>query len=656
MRFGRRAWLILLPALALYGTALIRVLSGSTGFLTGGIFLASLVGSAVAVYGLYPARSRLFNCWELLALSLVALFSFALYAHDATAWYFAWIGDEWSFYEAARTIGEDPTLNIFQQSGVYNIHPVMDSVFQSSTMHLFGPNVLGWRASGAVAFSVTVFPLYLLARLVGSRLAACIAVSLYVPCHVVLAYAHIGYNQPDAVFPLVAALAAFVAARVYVAPRYLFLAGIFAGVGWYTFFSARAGIALILIGLLIYRSANLRSAARDVGLILTGFGMVLLPFVIVNGRTIIVAMQDPRLLSNPQYLPLSMRLSQNAVSGLYAFVYLVQNDGHYVVGALFDNVSAFFWILGIAAFLTRRNAHSCFVLICYILLLILNGILYYVPHLNTTRTYIVVPLACVVGGLGGASAINFTRRFLPAGAAWRPFQVVAVAGIATAVLVSNLYLFYNVTPSTLSASPQALEMKVIQDHPGATIVEAGDFAHEGFPIERGYGVSGRVLLALGSLAGTLSRARARGKPIIVVSPAPLPPTAINGRPQIVWDQAHIQHIVETDLPWPTSSSVPARVKSRDCAYRWIQMREGGQARGPDPTTRERQPAHVRLIEAPIGLKYCAYCRDLYFRLYKTVAGAHHGDEAAHQQTPRFTRGRDKAIVSVLHEHALELIE
>jgi hypothetical protein len=529
----------------LYLITLWLIVTGSTGITTVAPFLGAIIASMVAVNSLFRSSARLFNRNEFFLVTLSAVAAFGLYLHDAANWFYVWIGDEWSFFGLADAVYRGVPLNVFQQSGVYNIHPVMDSVFQSLPMHLYGANVLGWRASCALATAVTVFPLYLLTRLVSSRLSAVLAVGMFVPAHVMLAYAHVGYNQPDALFPEIAALALFVAAQTYRAPKYLFFAGVMAGVGWYTLFTGRIAIGLLLLGLLVYRPKSRRDAGRDVTLILAGFILVLLPFVIVNGTSIVTAILQHDS-TEPGVPPLGIRLWQNGLRSIYAFVYAPQGDNHYVIGALVDNVTSFFWLLGVASLLTWLNKPSRFILLCHVLIVIPAGAIYYTLHLNTTRMYIVVPLACVVAGIGAATVVEHLRDLIPASTSRRMFPMAASTAIVTAVLVSNLYVFYRVVPENLQLPNQVLEMKVIQAHPTATYVETGDLAREvPLPLEQ-YGYSTFVIQSQGSIEDALRAARIHGKPIIVLSFPPLPATSLpNGVRTTLWDGPHLTSVTET---------------------------------------------------------------------------------------------------------------
>ena len=581
---GSRVAFPLALALGLYAATVILVIRGSTGYLAGALFLAALVLWSVTVARSFPttkpetsltprsggfAGFDLFSRWELLGLTIAAAAAFILYVHDAQNWFFSWVGDEYAFFDRARSIAEGAPTNIFRQDGVYGTHPVMDSVFQAGVMRVLGINAFGWRASGALATAVTAFPIYLIGRVLYSRLVGALAVGIYLPAHILIAYAHIGYNEPDALFPLVATLALFLVGRIRRAPFYLFLAGIFAGIGWYTISTSRVAIGLILLGVVLYAPRTglrqwLRATAYDAALILGGFTLVLLPFLLVNGSFTIQAMSNQSRIGLPGVPSVSTMLSQNGPRSLFGYIYLPQVDNHYVAGAFFESVSAFLLLLGMAALLAWKTVHSAFLLIWYWLLVAVNGPLYYELHLNTTRMYIVATAAAVIAAVGAGSLVDRVRTLglgptqrvpgrLPAVSWSRALPVASAAFIVAVVVASNLYTFYHVTPSQMVSNPQPLAMEVIQAHPDATVVEAGVLADATFfTAEEAYGVEGRVIPAASELAGSLPaalrEARQRGRPIIVVADSNFPDPGLKGQRVILWDPAHIQHIVETVLP------------------------------------------------------------------------------------------------------------
>ncbi len=73
------------------------------------------------------------------------------YAWDINAWKFAFVGDEWQFYTAARAIADKNLLvNPFDIHGVYGFNSVLGSVYQAIFIKLLGANNAAWRFSNII--------------------------------------------------------------------------------------------------------------------------------------------------------------------------------------------------------------------------------------------------------------------------------------------------------------------------------------------------------------------------------------------------------------------------------------------------------------------------------------------------------------------------
>ena len=233
-----------------------------------------------------------------------------------------------------------------------------------------------------------------------------------------------------------ASVAFLVAARIRNAPYYLFLAGLFAGAGWYTLSVARVAIGLVMFG--CYRPVSIRIAARDMSVVLAGFLLLLLPFVIVNGQTIVTVIVDQSRWGDSGLPPLGVRLSQNGLRSIFSYIYYPSADNHYVVGALWDTVSAGCLLLGMAALLIRRSSTGVFLLLCFWLQVVVNGPTYYDLHLNTTRMYVLAPFAAVIAGIGGSTLLRLIGELTPDRSRRRITIFVGSAALISAAVALNL--------------------------------------------------------------------------------------------------------------------------------------------------------------------------------------------------------------------------
>ena len=174
------------------------------------------------------------------------------------------IPDEGAFWEAARAVAKGEFLPAFFDFGVYTF-PVASSIYQAWVMQLFGINMWGWRFSSVLAAAATVIPLYLLGREWFSRRTAVAACLLLVVNPYFLSFARLGYNNSQALFPVVLSVFLFVRGLRGNSYFYLWLAGIMAGLGYYVFFSAWLGLVIIFSSVLILvitKKISVRNAVK----------------------------------------------------------------------------------------------------------------------------------------------------------------------------------------------------------------------------------------------------------------------------------------------------------------------------------------------------------------------------------------------------------
>ena len=468
-----------LVATGLYAPVLASALHHDAGTLTLVALILSTVLYGVAFGGV---RWDIAGCVRWLArlslgdvlIPLVVLVAFvAVNTRDLHHWLYAFWGDEWAFYTTAKSLALGGQLDLLSQAGVYGIHPLAGSGYEALVMRLFGLNVFGWRLSSILAAGLPVLPLYWLGKQLGGGLAAAAACVLYAACSVLWAYCHIGYNEHE---PLLAIIPA--AALLYTGLRNgravpLFAAGACAGAGWYTLFTARPMIGVLVLVALTEWQGGGRATLRRILLILCGFAVVVLPLAIDNGLDTIRQMFP--LISVSQActnIPFPTLLAQNSVRALYQFLYATESD-HYVVGELFDVVSAVGLCLGLVLALRRlRRLAVRLVAIWFVVTLCLTTPLYYAPQVADTRAQIVIPAAALLAG-AGLAALSQTVSLALLGRAHRLVATTVLATVLVMAVVLNGYRFYVTMPRQLQVSPIAMTLGALQAAPDSTAVLAG---------------------------------------------------------------------------------------------------------------------------------------------------------------------------------------
>ena len=189
------------------------------------------------------------------------------------------IPDEGAFWETARAIATGNLKPDFFAFGVYTF-PVASSIFQGWVMRLVGINLWGWRFTSVLAGTFTVFPLYLLAREWFDRRVAVMAALLMLTSPYYLSFARMGYNNSQALFPVVLCLYFWSLGYKRASSFYYWLAGIAAGLGFYTYSASWLGLVVIMIVMALFgliRRIAFRQALSAIAIFVAAITATALP-------------------------------------------------------------------------------------------------------------------------------------------------------------------------------------------------------------------------------------------------------------------------------------------------------------------------------------------------------------------------------------------
>jgi hypothetical protein len=166
------------------------------------------------------------------------------------SWRYAFVGDEWGFFDLATTLIHRPELHtLFSVVDANAYHTVFSSALQAGFMRLAGENVYGWRLSSLLPMVLSVPAVYVFTRWLSGRTAAIVAAGLLVASHMLLSFSMVAYNNTQALLPLTIGLAMFAfAERRESAVRYYALGAIL-GSAFLLFGLAR--LVLLPIGILV---------------------------------------------------------------------------------------------------------------------------------------------------------------------------------------------------------------------------------------------------------------------------------------------------------------------------------------------------------------------------------------------------------------------
>ena len=189
------------------------------------------------------------------------------------------VPDEGSFWETTRAIATKEFHPVFFDSGVYTF-PVASSIFQGLVARWFGVNLWGWRFSSVIAGVLTIVPLYFLTREWFDRKTAVVVGILLIANPYFLSFTRLGYNNSQALFPVTLAIYFFAVALRKGSYFYLWLAGLAAGLGFYTYSAAWLGllvVCLTILYLLIIKQFSWKQAFITLFIVLAGWIVVFGP-------------------------------------------------------------------------------------------------------------------------------------------------------------------------------------------------------------------------------------------------------------------------------------------------------------------------------------------------------------------------------------------
>jgi hypothetical protein len=327
-----------------------------------------------------------------------------LVGHDLTSWRWAGTPDEIRFFQFARDLEfEGLPRDWFSENGLWGYHPVLSHYYQALFLRIFGANLFAWRLSSVAAFAASIPFLYLLVRELWNRRVAWMAVIFSASAPLVITFAHFGYNNIQSLPFLTASLGIFAWSMRRKTALGYFLAGVAAGLGFYTFYAARIAFPLILILGISARSLPWRGQGASRSLALAaGFGLALLPWMLTVGAAFEHMREQTffRASSDPPHQTFGV-LSQWGLSLLHT-VFSVGGTSHFLINPLLDPISsALTWVgIWLACRRVRRDWRDRFLLATLLLSALVVGSLspYGAPPL--TRLFSLAPFYAIFAAIG----------------------------------------------------------------------------------------------------------------------------------------------------------------------------------------------------------------------------------------------------------------
>jgi hypothetical protein len=457
-----------------HGLSAFSLLLGLAGLGAGRLYLALpcllLAGGA---FWLSASRARgetaFGSVCERSVLLVFILVGFFCYTYGLWSWRYSLIGDEYGFFIYANSILSGGTrAHPLDWQGVYVVHPVLSSYVQVASLWLFGADTYGWRVSSVIPALWAALPLHALLRELLPRRAALLGAIFYLISHYLMSFCKIGYNNSQALWPFLLALALFVLSLRALSPLGAFLAGVAAGLGFYTFAAARLVLVPLLLAFFLLAPARSRrswavGAALLAGLVLTALPILVVPESWQQGgleQTVFGSQVAPGAGGVAEYLLVNFALA--AISFLYSGM-----RTHFVADAHLDPLSAGFTAIGLGLlfFSQRARRSRVFVAASYLFMLFAIGAIRQHKYPANTRMFMLIPFYALFAGLGAHYCLTLVGRVFAAQEEGARTVKMLLASLVLFALALNFYQSAVVSPKKIRQHTTAMLLRIAQETP-----------------------------------------------------------------------------------------------------------------------------------------------------------------------------------------------
>lgn len=369
-----------------------------------------------------------------------------LYSININAWWFAVIGDEYTFFRDSVFIARENSLQIineflFRGNFIYGAHPFFSSLLHAVFLKAFGATNFAWRFSSLYYSAIAIVFLFAFFKSFIKRRYALLASFFIGTSHVVMSFGKVGYNNLQALLAFSIVLWASAWAIRSRRVMAFFVLGLAQALCFYVYPGALYAFPLPYLLLLLYYPPRSMQAIRDWATSL--FALLLLTFPLFLQQDYWASKVAGTIAFNPELAESASQtirhFTTNFVYSLISPLYIAK-ESHFVAVGYTDILLAVFVFIGLALVLTRfwKNRFLTFWILSFGYLLFLVGMTHDREYPPNTRMFLLLPYLAFFAIFAIAWIAEHMKKYKFT----RGFIAKSTVLLATIVLMFNLYQAY----------------------------------------------------------------------------------------------------------------------------------------------------------------------------------------------------------------------